>query len=94
MALLPGGGGSGRVQKFFCRLTQVFDIQFKNTSNLIFLGFMIPSKRILKQVLIFATSGFKNSKIESEAVNISVGHSIQTYIFFLGLVSCWELVAL
>ena len=30
---------------FFLNLTHCFDIQFKNTLNLIFLGFKVPSER-------------------------------------------------
>ena len=33
-----------RVQNFFWNLTLFFEIQFKNTSNLIFLGFKVPSE--------------------------------------------------
>ena len=40
-----GGGAGGMVQLFFWNLTHFFDIQFKNTSNLIFLGFKVPSER-------------------------------------------------
>ena len=74
VALLPGDGGSGMVQKRFCRLTKLFDIQFKNTSNLILLSFKVQSERFFtnfsKQVLLFEICGFKNCKIESEIVNI------------------------
>ena len=43
---LPGDGGSeGMVPNFFWTLTTFFKIQFKNTSNLNFLGFKVPSKR-------------------------------------------------
>jgi hypothetical protein len=52
---LPGGGGAGScggagavsggmVQNFFWYLTQFCDIHFKNTSNVIFLGFKVPSE--------------------------------------------------
>ena len=34
---------------FFWNLTQFFDIQFKNTSNLIFKGFKVPSKRFFQK---------------------------------------------
>ena len=43
-------GGGGREENFFWHLTlflefdTFFDIQFKNTSNLIFLGFKVPSE--------------------------------------------------
>ena len=46
--IMPGGGGGGeggRVQIFFWNLTPFFDFKFKNTSNLIFLGFKVPSQR-------------------------------------------------
>ena len=46
--LLPGGGGlgaGGMVQIFFWNLTHFFDIQFKNTSNLIFPSFKVPYER-------------------------------------------------
>ena len=65
--LLPGGGGAGgitrgsgaggMVQKKFCRLKFFFDIQFKNTSSLIFFSVKVPSERFFtmfqKQVLLF-----------------------------------------
>ena len=44
---MPGGGGGGkegRVQIFFLEFDAFFDIKFKNTSNLIFLGFKVPSE--------------------------------------------------
>ena len=51
---LPGGSGAGgiiswggRVQNHFSDLTFFFDFEFKNTSNLIFPGFKVPSERIL-----------------------------------------------
>ena len=44
--------------------------------------FKVPPKsfftRISKQVLYFGICGFKNCKIESEVVNISVGQSVYT----------------
>jgi hypothetical protein len=45
--ILPGGGKGGRcmVQIFFWNLTHFFDFEFKNTSNLIFLGFKVPFER-------------------------------------------------
>ena len=51
---LPGGSGAGgiiswggRVQNHFSDLTLFFDIQFKNTYNLILLGFKLSSERFL-----------------------------------------------
>ena len=48
---LPGGSGAGgiiswggRVQNHFSDLTFFFDFEFKNTSNLIFPGFKVPSE--------------------------------------------------
>ena len=41
-----GGGGGGRVgmaQNHFSDRTLFFDIHFKNTSNLNFLGFKVPN---------------------------------------------------
>ena len=40
-----GAGSGGMVQKKIWNLTQFFDIQFKNTSNLIFQGFKVPSEK-------------------------------------------------
>jgi hypothetical protein len=37
------------VQNYFWNLTHFFDIQFKNTSNLIFQGFKVPSERFFSQ---------------------------------------------
>ena len=52
------------VQKTFYILRHFFDIQFKNTSNLIFPGFKVPSKsffpRIAKQGLLFDICDFFN----------------------------------
>ena len=48
---LPGGGGSGMVQIFFWNFAHFFDIHFKNTSNLIFLGFKVPSERFFHKDL-------------------------------------------
>ena len=50
VALLPGGWGSGMVQKCFCHLTQFFDIQFKNTSNFILRSFKMQSERFFSQI--------------------------------------------
>ena len=51
---MPGGGGAGSggggaglggmVQIYFWNQTHFFDIQFKNTFNLNFLGFKVPSE--------------------------------------------------
>ena len=40
-----GGGAGGMVQYFFWNLIHFLDFQFKNTSNLIFLGFKVSSER-------------------------------------------------
>ena len=42
------GGGKGAAGNiiFFWNLTPFFDIHFKNTSNLIFLGFKVPSENV------------------------------------------------
>ena len=48
LEILPGGGKGGKggmVQILFWNLTHFFDFEFKNTSNLIFLGFKVPSER-------------------------------------------------
>ena len=50
------GEGGGLVPISFWNLTHFFDIQFKNTSNLIFLGFKAPSERFFQ---IFS-QGFQN----------------------------------
>ena len=45
--ILPGGGKGGKggmVQILFWNLTHFFDFELKNTSNLIFLGFKVPSE--------------------------------------------------
>ena len=51
------------VQNYFCVLRNFFDIQFKNTSNLILLSFKVPSERFFtrfsKPVLLFEICGFK-----------------------------------
>ena len=51
---LPGGSGAGgiiswggRVQNHFSDLNFFFNFEFKNTSNLIFPGFKVPSERFL-----------------------------------------------
>ena len=48
--------------------------------NLILLRFKVSSERfftrISKQVLLFGICGFKNCNIESQVVNISVGHPV------------------
>jgi hypothetical protein len=46
---VEGGGrgeGGGREYYFFWNLTPFFDIHFKNTSNLIFLDFKVPSENV------------------------------------------------
>ena len=62
----------------FCFLRHFFGIQFINTSNLLLLRFKVTSEsfftRFFKQVLLFEICGFKNCKIESEVVNILMGH--------------------
>ena len=40
-----GAGSGGMVQKKIWNLTQFFDIQFKNTSNLILPSTKVPSER-------------------------------------------------
>ena len=42
--VIARGVGAGGMVQMFGNLTQFFDIQFKNTSNLIFLGFKVPSE--------------------------------------------------
>ena len=42
---MEGGGREGQGRIFFLNLTLFFDIQFKNASNLVFLGFKVPSER-------------------------------------------------
>ena len=68
------------MQNHFSDLTTFFDFKFKNTSNLIFPDFKIPSERfysrILKQGLLFGICDFSIFKIYSEVVNISVGHLV------------------
>ena len=39
-----GASSGGMVPIFFWNLTLFFDIQFKNTSNLVFPSFKVPSK--------------------------------------------------
>ena len=49
---LLGGGGlgaGGMVQIFFWNLTHFFDLQFRNTFNLIFLDFKVPSESFFSQ---------------------------------------------
>ena len=68
--VVKGGGREGQGRIFF-------DIQFKNTSNLISPSFKVPSKsffpRISKQGLLFDIYDFSIFKIWSEVVNISMG---------------------
>jgi hypothetical protein len=40
-----GGGGAGGMVQFSFEFDTFFYIQFKNTYNLIFLGFKVPSER-------------------------------------------------
>ena len=44
---MEGGGRRGQGRNFLLEFDIFFDIQFKNTSNLIFPGFKVPSKRFL-----------------------------------------------
>ena len=57
------GGGGGR-EDFFLKFDTFLDIQFKNTSNLIFSGFKVPSKSFFpknfKTGLTFCHMGFFN----------------------------------
>ena len=75
-----GAGSGGTVQNLFWNLTHFFDFKFKNTSNLIFPAFKMPSKsfhsRISKQGLLFGICDFSIFKIWSEVVNISMGHPV------------------
>ena len=75
--LLPRGGGAGGIirgwrlrgqgAKPFFRFDPFFQIQFKNTSNLILLGFKMSSEsffiRISKQGLLFDIYDFSIFKI-------------------------------
>ena len=81
--LQEGGAGGGMGWTFFLEFDIFFDIQFKNT----YFQFNFPRfhlkdffTRISKQVLFFDICGFKNFKIDSEVVNISMGHSVYIYI--------------
>ena len=81
---MPGGGGAGSggmVQNFFLNLTQFFDIQFKNTSNLIFLGFKVPSESFFqknfKTGFTFPVALIQNEEIKVEHVSILMGHPVQ-----------------
>ena len=70
------------MQNLFCCLRFFFfDIQLKNTSTLTLLSFKVPPERffqkVSKQVLLFYLCGVKSCKIESEIVNILVGHSVK-----------------
>ena len=65
-----GGGGGGRggmAQNHFSVLIPFFKLQFKNTSNLILLGFKMSSEiffsRISKQILLFDICDFSIFKI-------------------------------
>ena len=44
-----GGAGGGMVQIFFLEFDTFFYIQFKNTSNLIFLGFTVSSESFFQK---------------------------------------------
>ena len=41
--------GRGREENIFWNLTDFFDVHVKNTSNLIFLGFKVPSESFFSQ---------------------------------------------
>ena len=45
--VVEGGWRRGQGRIFFWNLTPFFDFKFKNTSNLIFLGFKVPFERFL-----------------------------------------------
>jgi hypothetical protein len=47
LEILPGGGGveGGHGANFFLEFDTFFCFKIKNTSNLIFLGFKVPSER-------------------------------------------------
>ena len=62
-------------QFFFLNLTTLFDIKFKNTYNLNFLDFKVPSERFFHKDLKTGLT-FLKYVIESEVVNKSVGHSV------------------
>ena len=68
------------MQNHFSDLIHFLKIQFKNTPNLILLGFKMSSEsffhKFFKQVSLFKICGFKNCKIGSEVVNISRGHPV------------------
>ena len=76
-------------QLFFWNLTHFFDVQINNTSNLILLSFKVPSKSFFHKFFktdLFEICGFKNCKIGSKVVNISVHHIgirfLWMFIFF------------
>ena len=60
--VLPGGGGGGDITrelgcrrhcaKYFLEFRIFFDIQLKNTFNLILLSFKVPSERFYLKVFI------------------------------------------
>ena len=81
--VVEGGGREGQGRIFFLEFDTFFDIQFKNTSNLISPSFKVPSKnffpRISKQGLLFDICDFSIFKIQSEIVNISIGHPVHIY---------------
>ena len=61
--------------KVFCHL-RFFFIQLKDTFNAILLSLKMPYERFFHKGFKTEICGFKNCKIESEVVNISVGHSV------------------
>ena len=60
----PAPPPPGIVQIFFLEFDTFFDIQFKNTSNLIFLGFKVSFERFIhknfKTGITFDVCGFRN----------------------------------
>ena len=74
---MEGGGRRGQGRIFFLEFDTFFNIQFKNTFNLIFPGFKVPSESFLFKNF---KTGLTFFKFYSEVVNISVGHPV--YGFF------------
>ena len=66
-------------QNHFSDPTLFFDLQFKNTSNLILLGFKVSSESFFPKFLKtgFTFCGFENCKIGSKHVAISMGQPVQ-----------------